>query len=86
MQQQLQLQRSMLIPEQGEGEVGRALLPGSDSGGERPPVALEREGPPGEPARPLFRVSSTLPFGSETKPKNRDGSMIKSRGLVFAYE
>lgn len=81
MQQRPQLRRSMLTPEQGEGGVGKALLPGSGSGGERPPVAREKEGPPGEPGRPLFRVSSTLPFGFETKPDNRDRSFIKRREL-----
>lgn len=77
MQQRLQLRQSMLIPKQREGDVGKALLPGSDSGGERPPVTREKEGPLGEPGRPLFHASSTLPFGFETKPKNWDEASLK---------
>lgn len=67
MQLLLRLPQSMLTPKQGEGEVGRALHPGSGSGGEQPPVAREKEGPLGEPGRLLFLASSTLLFGFETK-------------------
>lgn len=68
MQLQLRLLRSMLTPEPGEGEVGRVLLPGNDSRGEQLPAAQEKAGLWGEPGRLPFHVSSTLPFGSETKP------------------
>lgn len=67
MQLQLRLLRSMLTPEPGEGEVGRVLLPGNDSRGEQLPAAQEKAGLWGEPGRLPFHVSSTLPFGSETK-------------------
>lgn len=83
MQQQLPLRRSTLTPEQGEGEVGRVLLPGSDSGGERLPAAQERVGPWGEPGRLPFHVSSTLPFGFETKPEFWERILIKVQTLLF---
>jgi len=69
MQQQQRPRQSMLTPEQGEGEVGKVLLLGSGSGGERLPEAQERAGPRGEPELLPFHVSSTLPFGFETKPE-----------------
>lgn len=79
MQQQQRLRQSMLTPEQGEGEVGKVLLLGSDSGGERLPAAQERASPRGEPGLLPFHVSSTLPFGFETKPEIWDRSLIKSK-------
>lgn len=83
MQQQLPLRRSTLTPELGGGEVGRVLLPGSDSGGERLPAARERASPWGEPGHLPFHVSSTSLFGFETKPKSGERSLIKVQTLLI---
>ncbi len=83
MQQQLPLRRSTLTPELGGGEVGRVLLPGSDSGvsGCQRPGKGQARGV--EPGHLPFHVSSTSLFGFETKPKSGERSLIKVQTLLI---